>query len=174
MTISNNTTTLKVPHFKIHEASGRYMARRSLTDLQIIKAAKAILANKLNRVDVFEDACVAKDYLITHFSNREHEVFSCLFLDNQHRLIAFEELFRGTIDGANVYPREVVKRALQLNAAAVIFAHNHPSGFTEPSQADKSITSRLQHALGVVDIGVLDHIIVGGGSAYSFSKHGLI
>lgn len=174
MTMTNNTTTLKVPHFKINDASGRYMARRSLTDLQIIKAAKAILANKLNRVDVFNDASIVKDYLITHFSNREHEVFSCLFLDNQHRLIAFEELFRGTIDGAHVYPREVVKRALQLNAAAVIFAHNHPSGSPDPSQADKSITSKLQHALAVVDIRVLDHIIVGGGNAYSFAENGLI
>ena len=91
----------------------------------------------------------------------EHEVFACLFLDNQHRLIQFAEMFRGTIDGASVYPREVVKKALALNAAAVIFAHNHPSGVAEPSAQDIAITHRLKNALAMVDIRVLDHIIVG-------------
>ena len=97
-----------------------------------------------------------------------------MFLDNQHRVIQLDELFRGTIDGASVYPREVVKQALHHNAAAVIFAHNHPSGVTEPSQADKQITEKLKKALDLFDIRVLDHFIIGDGEPYSFAEHGLI
>ncbi|MBK7171329.1 MAG: DNA repair protein RadC [Gammaproteobacteria bacterium] len=103
-----------------------------------------------------------------------HEVFACLFLDNQHTVICYEELFRGTIDGASVYPREIVKRALALNAAAVIFAHNHPSGVAEPSQADQRLTQRLKAALGTVDIRVLDHFVVGEADALSFAERGLL
>ena len=101
-------------------------------------------------------------------------MFACLFLDNQHRVILLEELFRGTIDGASVYPREVVKQALYHNAAAVIFAHNHPSGISEPSQADKHITEKLKQALSLFDIRVLDHFIIGDGQPYSFAEHGLL
>jgi DNA repair protein RadC len=101
-------------------------------------------------------------------------VFTCLFLDNRHRVIECEELFRGTIDGASVHPREVVKRALQLNAAALILAHNHPSGVAEPSQADQQLTRRLREALGLVDIRVLDHLVVGDGEAVSFAERGLL
>ena len=102
-----------------------------------------------------------RNYLRTRLRDYHHEVFACLMLDNRNRIIAFRELFRGTIDSANVYPREVVKQALADNAAAVILAHNHPSGICEPSQADIRITERLQQALGLVDIRVLDHVIVG-------------
>ena len=101
-------------------------------------------------------------------------MFCCLHLDNRHRLIAFDELFRGTIDGASVHPREVVKQALARNAAAVILAHNHPSGVAEPSQADELITHRLKEALALVDIRLLDHVIVGDGSCLSFAEKGLI
>ena len=101
-------------------------------------------------------------------------MFACLYLDNQHRLIEYKELFRGTIDGASVYPREVVKLCLQLNAAAVIFAHNHPSGINEPSQADRQITDKLKQALALVDIRVLDHFIIGDGEPFSFAEHGLM
>jgi DNA repair protein RadC len=104
----------------------------------------------------------------------EREVFGCLFLDNRHRLIALEEMFLGTIDGASVHPREVVKRALKLNAAAVILAHNHPSGVAEPSQADELITARIRDALALVDIRVLDHLVVGGTTVTSFAERGLI
>jgi DNA repair protein RadC len=97
-----------------------------------------------------------------------------LFLDNQHRVIQFEELFIGTLDSASVYPREVIKRALQHNAAAVIFAHNHPSGVVEPSPADKQLTIKLKQALALLDISVLDHFIIGDGQPYSFAEHGLI
>jgi DNA repair protein RadC len=105
---------------------------------------------------------------------REHEVFICIFLDNPHRVIAMDEMFRGTIDGASVHPREVVKCALQHNAAAVILAHNHPSGVPEPSRADISLTRRLSEALALIDVRVLDHFIVGGSELVSFAERGLI
>jgi DNA repair protein RadC len=106
---------------------------------------------------------------------REAEAFAVCFLDNRHRIIAFEVLFRGTIDGASVHPREVVRRALDLNAAAVILGHNHPSGVTEPSQADELITRRLKEALAMVEIRTLDHLIIGaGGEACSFAERGLL
>ena len=105
---------------------------------------------------------------------REHEVFICIFLDNPHRVIAMDEMFRGTIDGASVHPREVVKCALQYNAAAVILAHNHPSGVPEPGRADTSLTRRLSEALELIDVRVLDHFIVGGSELVSFAARGLI
>ncbi len=111
-------------------------------------------------------------FLASRLRDYEHEVFAVLFLDNRHRVLAFEELFRGTIDGASVHPREVVKRALQHNAAAVILSHNHPSGVAEPSAADRSITQRLRDALGLVDIRVLDHIIVGDDTCCSLAERG--
>jgi DNA repair protein RadC len=104
----------------------------------------------------------------------EHEVFCCLYLDKRHRLIEFQEVFRGTIDGASVHPREIVKLALQRNSAAVIVAHNHPSGIAEPSQADELITQRVKEALALVDIRLLDHIIVGDGVSVSFAERGLL
>ena len=113
-------------------------------------------------------------FLSCHLSHNRREVFSCLFLDSQHALICCEDMFWGTLDGAAVYPREVVSRALQLQAAAVIFAHNHPSGIAEPSQADRRITERLQAALALVDIRVLDHVIVGRGQQFSFAEGGLL
>ncbi len=103
-----------------------------------------------------------------------HELFCCLYLDNRHRVLRFDEMFRGTIDGTSVYPREVVKEALKINAAAVILAHNHPSGVAEPSQADERITRRLKSALELVDIRLLDHLIIGDGRATSLAARGLI
>ena len=116
----------------------------------------------------------AREYLAVHYAGQEREVFGVMFLDNRHRLIAVEEMFLGTVDGASVHPREVVKRALKLNAAAVILAHNHPSGVAEPSQADELITARLRDALALVDIRVLDHLIVGGTTVTSLAERGLI
>jgi DNA repair protein RadC len=115
-----------------------------------------------------------RDFLSARLRDLEHEVFCCLYLDKRHRLIQFEELFRGTIDGASVHPREIVKLALQRNAAAVIVAHNHPSGVAEPSQADELITQRVKEALGLVDIRLLDHIIVGDGASVSLAERGLM
>jgi DNA repair protein RadC len=114
------------------------------------------------------------EYLRAKLRDLEHEVFCCLYLDNRHRLIQFEELFRGTIDGASVHPREIVKLALKRNSAAVIIAHNHPSGVAEPSHADELITRRVKEALALVDIRLLDHIIVGDGASVSLAERGLI
>ena len=115
-----------------------------------------------------------RTFLIAQLRDKPYEVFCCLYLDNRHRLIAFEELFRGTIDRAGVHPREVLRQTLLHNAAAVIFAHNHPSGVLEPSQADELITRRLKEALALMDVRVLDHFIIGDGVCYSFSEHGLL
>ena len=115
-----------------------------------------------------------RKFLVAQLRDRPYEVFCCLFLDVRHRLIAFEEMFRGTIDGATVHAREVVRHAMAHNSAAVIFAHNHPSGVTEPSQADELTTQRLRDALALVDVRVLDHIIVGDGRCLSFAERGLL
>ena len=115
-----------------------------------------------------------RDYLRLQLAPRDHEVFAILFLDNRHRVIEFVPLFRGTIDGASVHPREVVKEALSRNAAAVILAHNHPSGVAEPSQADELITNRLRDALALVDVRVLDHFVVTGDAIVSFAERGLL
>ncbi len=124
--------------------------------------------------DVMSSPDDTRRYLLAHLSHLSHEVFAGLFLDNKHRVIEFRLLSQGTIDGASVYPREVVKQALQLNAAALIFAHNHPSGCVKPSQADISITKKLKAALALMDIRVLDHLIIGGNQTHSFAEHGLL
>jgi DNA repair protein RadC len=115
-----------------------------------------------------------RTFLLAQLRDRPYEVFCCLYLDNRHRLIAFEELFRGTIDRAGVHPREVLRQTLLHNAAAVILAHNHPSGVLEPSQADELITRRLKEALALMDVRVLDHLIIGDGHCFSFCEHGLL
>jgi len=135
------------------------MARRH--HFEVIERGQALTSPEATRL-----------YLIDKLKHHAHEVFAVLFLDNQHRTLIFEELFTGTIDSANVYPREVVKKALAHNAAAVILAHNHPSGIPTPSQADKQITQRLKEALNLIDIRVLDHFIIGDGRPYSFAEHG--
>ena len=141
---------------------------------QVFEAARDAMQHKFHRGTAFTTPGAVKDYLWVQMVNYEHEVFVALFLDNQHRLIACIELFRGTIDQAVVYPREVVKEALRVNAAAVIFSHNHPSGSPTPSEADKRLTHRLVQAMGSVDIRVLDHIIVAGTETASFAEQGLI
>ncbi|MEC4747958.1 DNA repair protein RadC [Methylomicrobium sp. Wu6] len=163
----------KIPNFVCNE-KGRYCAKKPLTEAQIIKAAQALLTNQHRTGRALTSPDATRCWLTLSYRDLEHEVFICLFLDNQHHVITHEELFRGTIDGAAVYPREVAKRALQLNAAAVIFAHNHPSGTTEPSSADRSITEKLKAALNLLDIRTLDHFIIGKTGAYSFAEHGLI
>lgn len=143
-------------------------------DDAIIAQAMAILFKRMKTKGVaLSSPDAVKSYLKLGISQLEHEEFHVLFLDNQHQLIEATAMFRGTIDAAAVYPREVAKKALQINAAAVIFAHNHPSGLAEPSSADKAITRKLKDALGLFEIRVLDHIIVGD-DFYSFAEHGLI
>ncbi|WP_099610069.1 RadC family protein [Vibrio fujianensis] len=140
---------------------------------ELLERAAEALATKYKREGTFTNPTNVKEYLKLKLGAHDREVFAVMFLDNQHQLISFEELFFGTIDAASIYPREVLKTALNHNAAAVIFAHNHPSGIAEPSQADKRITQRLIDALKLVDIRVLDHIVVGE-DCVSFAEKGLI
>lgn len=143
-------------------------------DEAIIKQAKAILLKRMKKRGIsMTDPSVVKDYLILHLQELEHEQFHVLFLDNQHRLIACEMMFKGTIDAASVYPREIVKRSMHWNAAALILAHNHPSGTPDPSQADIAITKKIKEAMALIDVRVLDHFIVGD-EVSAFSERGLI
>ncbi|MGJ8679118.1 RadC family protein [Paraglaciecola sp.] len=132
------------------------------------------MAEKLTREDSFNSVEQTQSYLIAKLRDQPQEVFAMLLLDSQHRLIAFRPMFYGTIDSASVYPRVLVQQALKDNAAAVILAHNHPSGVAEPSQADRSITNRIVDAFNLLDIKVLDHFVVGDGVAVSFAQRGLI
>lgn len=140
----------------------------------VMEMARRHLHETLQRGDALSSPDDTRRYLTVRLRDYPYEVFACLFLDNRHRIIHFEELFRGTVDGASVHPREVVKQALAHNAAAVIFAHNHPSGVAEPSRADEMITRRLKDALALVDIRVLDHVVVGDGETVSFAERGLL
>ncbi|MFO1401775.1 MAG: DNA repair protein RadC [Steroidobacteraceae bacterium] len=139
-----------------------------------LELARRHYAEALRSGPVLDSPRATRDFLIARLRDSPHELFCCLHLDNRHRLIAFDELFRGTIDGASVHPREVVKQALARNAAALILAHNHPSGVAEPSQADELITRRLREALALVDIRVLDHLIVADTGCLSFAERGLL
>ncbi len=132
------------------------------------------LGEKLTRGAALESTADTRRYLESRLRDLPYEVFCCLFLDNRHRVLNFEELFRGTLNGTAVYPREIVKRALSHNAAAVILVHNHPSGVAEPSRADETLTDRLKEALTLVDVRLLDHLVVGDGEMVSFSERGLL
>src|ERR1017187_865604 len=140
----------------------------------VLAAAHEILTTRMKHGDALNSPATVRDYLRLLLHDREHEVFVVVLLDAQNRVFATEELFRGTLTQTSVYPREVVKLALRHNAAAVIFAHNHPSGVAEPSQADQLLTTSLKQALALVDIKVLDHFIVAGGSTLSFAERGLL
>ena len=146
--------------------------------LQILEAlpelAKRFFEQSLPAGHAIRSPADTEAFLCAKLRDLPHELFCCLFLDNRHRVLSFEELFRGTIDGTSVYPREVVKQALAVNAAAVILAHNHPSGVAEPSQADERITRRLQSALELVDIRLLDHLVIGDGSSVSLASRGIL
>jgi DNA repair protein RadC len=151
------------------------LGRAKYAQLQaVLEMAKRHFHEVLQRSDALTSPEVTRAYLSAQLRGYAHEVFACLFLDNQHRVILLEKLFRGTIDGASIYPREVAKKALFHTAAAVIFAHNHPSGNTEASQADKQITEKLKQALNLFDIRALDYFIIGDGRPFSFAEYGLI
>ena len=139
----------------------------------VLEMAKRHMFEQLSRGDALCSPAQTRQYLSSQLAGFPHEVFACLFLDNRNRVLAFEKMFYGTIYGASVYPREVVRMALKTNAAAVIFAHNHPSGVAEPSQADEQITKRLKDALALVDIRVLDHFVIGD-EVVSFAERGLL
>ncbi|WON74606.1 RadC family protein [Nitrosospira sp. Is2] len=140
----------------------------------VLEMARRALEEKMKSGDAMSSPQSVRDYLRLTLQGKKHEIFVGIFLDAQNRTIAAEELFKGTLTQTSVYPREVVKRALHHNAAAIIFAHNHPSGLAEPSRADEMLTQSLKQALALVDVNVLDHFIVGGGTAMSFAEHGLI
>jgi DNA repair protein RadC len=142
--------------------------------LAVIEMARRALAQQLQAAPVFDHPGRVKEYLALQLGSRAHETFAVLFLDNQHRLLRLEEMFQGTLSQTSVYPREVVRRALLLNAAAVVLAHNHPSGVAEPSRADEFLTQTLKTALQLVDVRVLDHIIVGQGQVASMAERGLL
>lgn len=147
----------------------------SFVQLQaVLEMARRHLMETLQRDTVLNNPAEVRHYLKARLRDYRREVFVCLFLDTQHRVICCEELFQGTLDASSVYPRDVVQRALALNAAAIIFAHNHPSGIAEPSQADQRITTRLCEALALVDIRVLDHMIIGDGAVLSMAERGLL
>ena len=159
----------------VQACQARGLGKATYAQLQAaLELARRYLFSRLCRGQVLGSPEEVRQYLQLKLRCLEHEVFACLYLDNQHAVIGYEELFRGTIDGASVYPREVVKRCLAFNAAAVIFAHNHPSGIAEPSQADQRLTQRLKAALGTVDIRVLDHFVVGDTDAVSFAERGML
>jgi DNA repair protein RadC len=147
---------------------------RYATLMAALELARRHYCEALRAGPALNAPAATRQFLTAQLRDRPYEVFCCLHLDNRHRLIHFEEVFRGTIDGASVHPREIVRQALHYNAAALIFAHNHPSGVAEASQADELITRRLRDALALVDIRVLDHLIVGDNHCLSFAERGLL
>jgi len=142
--------------------------------IAVLELARRAMAERLKERAVFDSPGAVKQYLQLHIGSRPYEVFAVLFLDAQHRLIVLEELFRGTLTQTSVYPREVVTRALQNHAAAVVLSHNHPSGSIEPSRADETLTQTLSAALSLIDVRVLDHVIVSAGQAFSMAEKGLL
>ena len=166
----NNLLSANEEKFCRHKGLGR---AKFVQMKAVVEMSRRYLDEKIRRGSVLNNASAVKDYLKLKLRNYPYEVFCCLFLDNKHRVIEFEELFRGTIDSASVHPREVIRRVIHHNAAAVIFSHNHPSGVAEPSQADQRITERLKQALSLLDVRVLDHFIIGD-EVVSFAQRGLI
>ena len=155
----------------VKDSNGEYQVASAA---QILAGARKAADSLAPKGQAFTSPQIVKDYLVAKLAGVEHEVFGIIFTDNQNKLIAYEEMFSGTIDSAAVYPREVAKTALRLNAKAVIFTHNHPSGSTEPSAADRMLTKRLKEALSLIDVNVLDHIIVAGTQTTSFAENGIL
>ena len=155
----------------VRDEGGEYRPARAD---EVLSQARRMLAHRVRRGATMSSPQSVKDYLRIEIGALEHEVFCVLFLDSQHRLIAFRQMFRGTVSQTSVYPREVVKEALGFNAAAVILAHNHPSGAVEPSRADEFLTQTLKTALALVDVRVLDHMVVAGADVCSFAERGLL
>jgi DNA repair protein RadC len=154
---------------------GTGLGKAKYAQLQaILELAHRYLMETLKRGDALTSPQATRTYLAVRLRGYPHEVFACIFLDNRHRVLEFEEMFHGTLEGTSVHPREVIKRTLAHNAAAVIFAHNHPSGVAEPSQADEMLTRRLKEALALLDVRVLDHIIIGDGETVSLAERGLL
>jgi len=161
-----------------NEDSPTYATRNQMdiiSEGEVLAKALQIIESRLRKPgEAMSSPQVVKDYLTIKLAELEHEVFAALFLDGQHRVIRYTEMFRGTLTQTSVYPREVAKEALRINAGAVIFAHNHPSGMAEPSREDEALTKTLKDALALVEVKVLDHIIVGGTTTVSFAERGLV
>ena len=153
---------------------GHYHFGHTISDAEILTAAEHILEQRMVREESITDPSMTARYLKAKLAVYPYEVFAVVFLDNRHRVIACEEMFRGTIDGASVHPREVIRSCIKHNAAAVIFAHNHPSGVAEPSSADRAITLRLRDTLALIDVRVLDHFVIGSGTPTSLAQRGWI
>lgn len=162
------------PFIKTDSEDRQYVLSGPVSPEEIIYMAKYLLQKRYRRGATMKSPEATREYFRLRLAEYEYEVFAVLFLDNRHRVIALEEMFRGTIDGASVHPREVVRMALKHNAAAVIFAHNHPSGIAEPSQSDRNITRRLQESLSLIDVRVLDHLVIGESEIVSFAERGLV
>ncbi len=174
MTNIQITTETKAISRIVRDEHGRYnIPRPGVTAEEILDLASEIAAEKLNNGMIVESPDQAEKVIQHHFGNPENEQFAVLLMDTKHKVLGFEVLFHGTIDGASVYPREVVKAALKHNAAAIILVHNHPSGITTPSDADEKLTKRLQEALALVDVRILDHFIIGH-DVYSFAQNHLL
>lgn len=164
---------LRVDADLLEQERGLGEARIALL-LALPELARRYFEESLPAGTVIRSPADTQTFLLARLRDRPHEVFCCLYLDNRHRVIQFEELFRGTIDGTSVYPREIVKQALSVNAAAIILAHNHPSGVAEPSQADERITRRVKSALELVDIRLLDHLVIGDNTSTSLASRGML
>lgn len=161
----------------IRQSDGTYRHRRSRTSIaeaDVLTAAEDILRLRLERLGTIARPADAIDYFRTRIGHLPHEEFHVLWLDNRHRVLGADKLFNGTLDGTAVYAREVVRRALQINAAAAVLAHNHPSGVAEPSDSDRRITSELREALSLIGVRVLDHLVVGAGASVSMTERGLL
>ena len=169
--MSNSTQSNPIAELLVRDATGAY---RPATGDEVLNAARQVIGRRVRRGSALTSPEVVRDYLRTKLANLEHEVFVTLLLDSQHRLIQYLELFRGTLAQTSVYPREVVKVALAHNAAAMILAHNHPSGVAEPSRADELLTQALKQALTLVDVRVLDHFVIAGSDIVSFAERGLL
>ncbi len=160
--------------FKTSNQPGKYTVKGLVTEDDIMDMALKLTRKRLAKRRSLKSPDEVRAHLSVKMSGVEHEEFSVIFLNNKHCVLSYETMFKGTIDGASVYPREVVKMTLKLNAAAVVLVHNHPSGDPEPSRADELITKRLKEALGLIDVRVLDHFIVGGGHVISMAEKGLL
>jgi len=174
-TVNNQANYSAVdPSLLVKADDNKYLLSEPVSTKQMYQLMLSLLEKEYFRTDQLTSPDKTRQYLQVKLAKYEQEVFCCIYLDSQHHVISFEELFIGGLDSCSVYPRQVIKRCLHHNAAAVVFSHNHPSGDPLPSNADKVLTNRLKEALALVDIRVLDHIVVGGARTISFAEQGLI
>lgn len=171
MSLSSTSTACAVDALLVRDVDGQYRPARAE---EVLLQARRLMADRVRRGAMMSSPEAVKDHLRLELGVLEHEVFCVLFLDTQHRIIALKQLFRGTVSQTSVYPREVVNEALSVNAAAVILAHNHPSGSVEPSRADEFLTQTLKTELALVDVRVLDHLVVAGADVCAFAERGLV